>query len=70
MDAFDFTKEKGIVREEDYPYKYSAREYKCQDTAKKEKVHTVGAKEEDQISVQRLKELLTKQPVGVAMHSN
>ena len=29
MDAFEFIKGNGLVREADYPYKYSAREYKC-----------------------------------------
>lgn len=33
-------------------------------------MHNVGAVEEDSISVERLKQLLSVQPVGVAMHSN
>lgn len=70
MDAYEFTMKNGIVNESDYSHLYSARQFKCADTSRKVKAFNVGAIEEDQVSNQRLKEILVNQPVGVAMHSN
>jgi hypothetical protein len=55
MDAYEFTNREGIVKEEDYPHKYGAREQKCADVSKLQKVYNLGAVEEDSISVERLK---------------
>lgn len=60
MDAYDFTKDQGIVNETDYPFKYSAREHACQDTEDKEKFRNTNAVEEDEISNSRMKELLSR----------
>ena len=39
LDAYDFTKKNGIVRDSDYPHKYGARQNKCEDVSGKEKVY-------------------------------
>ena len=71
MDAYDYVQKNGIVFEADYPYKYIARQSKqCYNTADKEKFFNSGSQEEDSVSNERLKEILRRQPVGVAMHSN
>ena len=70
LDAYAFTKSNGILREEDYPYKYQTSKKKCQKVEDKPRYFNTGQLEEDNISNDRLKELLIKRPVGVAMHSN
>ena len=70
MDAYDYTRDNGILLEGDYPYKYSARTYPCDKVEDKPVFKNTGAIEEDEIDNHRLKELVAIQPVGVAMHSN
>lgn len=70
LDAYKFTQEHGLVREDDYPNKYLARKEGCKDMAGKKKINNDDMQEEDNISVDRLKALVSHQPVGVAMHSN
>lgn len=73
LDAYEFTKKNGIVKESDYNKKYLARKEACKDPSEvknEDRIHNSGDGEEDSITVQRLKELVSKSPVGLAMHSN
>ena len=71
MDAYDYVEDNGIVLEEDYPFTYTPRQnFKCYSTDGKKKYYNVGSVEEDNVTNDRLKEIVSKQPVGVAFHSN
>lgn len=71
LDAYDFTKKHGLIKEDEYKSRYTGRKEKCSDpTNVKERMHNDDQQEEDSITVDRLKELVAKQPMGVAMHSN
>jgi C1A family cysteine protease len=71
LDAYDFTKKHGIIKEDEYKSHYAGRKEKCSDPANiKERINNDDESEEDSISVQRLKELLVKEPMGAAFHSN
>ena len=70
LDAYNFTQSHGLVKEADYPNRYLMRKDSCHDDASKARIKNDDMNEEDNISVQRLKELVAAQPVGLAMHSN
>jgi Papain family cysteine protease len=70
LDAYEYTRTHGLVKEDDYSSHYSARKDACKDTTGKAHINNNEQKEEDSISVERLKELVSAQPLGVAMHSN
>lgn len=70
LDAYEFTRRNGIVKEEDYPLKYQIAKKKCQKVDGKEKFYNLDQNEEDNISNERLKKLVSIRPVGVAMYSN
>jgi len=55
MDAYDYTQKNGIVYEEDYPFKYLARQGKCVDVTNKAKFYNLGSIEEDSVSNERMK---------------
>ena len=68
MDAYDFVKDKGIVVEADYPYSYVAHQNKeCYSINGKKKYYLTGAKEEDNISNSRLKQILMNCPMVVSL---
>jgi len=70
FDAYKITSKNGIVMEQDYPVKYQRSKGQCRDVKGKEKYFNTNQHEEDDVSNDRLKELLAKQPVGIAIHSN
>jgi KDEL-tailed cysteine endopeptidase len=71
LDAYDFTKKNGLIKEDEYKNRYTGRKEKCADPKDvKERMHNDDQNEEDSITIQRLKELVALQPIGVAMHSN
>lgn len=70
LDAYEYTKYHGLVKEQDYSSLYIGRKENCKDTTGKERISNSDDKEEDSITVDRMKELVAVQPVGVAMHSN
>ena len=70
-DAYEVTADRGIINWSDYPRGYSGRNYICSDPGSKvDRFFNKGGNEEDMISNERMKELISKQPVGVAIHSN
>lgn len=71
LDAYNWTKEHGIVDWDDYDRTYQARKNTCK-MPKKDLKQFVndGGLEEDNITNQRMKEIVSQQPVGVAMASN
>lgn len=70
LDAYEYTRTHGLVKESDYQSKYLGRKDKCQDTSNVARITNTDKQEEDSISVDRLKELVNNQPLGIAMHSN
>ena len=70
LDAYEYTKYHGLVKEQDYSSLYIGRKENCKDTTGKERISNSDDKEEDSITVDRMKERVAVQPVGVAMHSN
>ena len=70
LDAYNFTANRGLVKESDYPNKYLMRKDSCRDDKNKPRIKNDHMKEEDSITTQRLKELVASQPLGLAMHSN
>jgi len=71
LDAYDFTREMGIVAWDDYARTYSSRKNKCViPRATTPKFRNNDAFEEDQVTNERLKELVAKQPVGIAIFSS
>ena len=59
LDAYDFTKKHGLIKENQYKSHYTARKDRCNDPADvKERMHNDNQMEEDGITVQRLKELV------------
>ncbi len=69
LDAYDYTKSRGLIKEEDYPRKYSANKGRCEEI-QGERYKNTGANEEDNITNERLQKLVSERPVGIAMHSN
>lgn len=72
-DAYEFTKDQGIIDWEAYPRSYQGRKNKCSDPGKKatgERFFNTAGHEEDMISNSRLRELVAANPVGVAIYSN
>lgn len=70
-DSYEFTKANGIIAWKDYPRTYQGRKTKCSKVDKTvPRFHNTASNEEDMVSNDRLKELVSKGPVGVAMYSN
>lgn len=70
LDAFDWVKEHGIIEWDAYPRQYLGMKSRCQATSAMDRFYNKGGHEEDNVSNHRLKELLTKGPVGAAIKSN
>ncbi|CDW75654.1 gut cathepsin l-like cysteine protease [Stylonychia lemnae] len=70
LDAYTWVKKNGIVKESDYPRHYQRSKGACADTKDKEKFYNHDQNEEDNVTNDRLKKLISERPVGVAMHSN
>jgi C1A family cysteine protease len=70
MDGYAYTQKHGIELKNDYKTKYIKRKGKCYHKAEKSAFQNTGAIEEDQVSNERLKSLVAKQPVAVAMYSS
>ena len=71
LDAYQFTKKKGLIKENEYGQVYQGRKEDCKDPASiTTRIHNDDQKEEDSITVKRLKTLVAMQPMGIAMHSN
>lgn len=70
LDAYDWVGKNGILTDSDYPVKYLARKGDCKTTNEDTtRFFITDQKEEDEVSNERMKELLQKQPLGVAIHS-
>jgi len=69
LDAYSWLSTNGIVKDGDY-HGYRAQKDQCQSTAGKDKFFNTNQIEEDNIDNRRLKQILARQPVGVAIHSN
>ena len=70
LDAYEYVSKQGLIREVDYA-RYAARQRRCDKTGPNaQKVYVHDMKEEDDISNERLMQLVAKQPVGVAMYSS
>ena len=71
-DAYDVIAEKGILEWDDYPRGYmGTKQYRCSDPGfKKNRFYCNESHEEDMIDNDRMKEIIAKQPAGVAIHSN
>jgi hypothetical protein len=70
LDAYEFSKNQGLIKEKDYPSLYRPAKGQCQPVGKVERFKNTGQLEEDGISNERLKKLVSIRPVGIAMHSN
>lgn len=70
LDAYDFTKSEGIENWDDYPTGYIGRVKNCRAERKKPRFYNHGGQEEDFVSNHRMKQLVAKQPLGVAIYSN
>ena len=69
-DAYNFTKDNGIVDWNAYPKGYQSRKTKCQNPSGVDRFYNTESHEEDLISNDRMKELIAQNPVGVAIYSN
>lgn len=58
LDAYEYTKTHGLVKENDYSSLYIGRKDNCKDITGKEKVSNTDDKEEDSITIERMKELV------------
>lgn len=70
LDAYEFSKSQGLIKESDYPMTYRPSKGSCQQVSNVERFRNTDQKEEDNISNDRLKKLVSIRPVGIAMHSN
>jgi hypothetical protein len=70
LDAYQFSKDQGLIKESDYPMKYRANKGECNQISDVERFRNSGQLEEDNIDNERLKKLVSVRPVGIAMHSN
>lgn len=72
LDAYEFTKKQGVVHEDNYPDTYNGRKNSCRKAKKEEgeRIRNDDQGEEDEITIERLKQLVAIRPVGLAMHSN
>lgn len=59
-DAFDFVAQNGIVSWNDYPVGYQGRKSSCRASKQAKKFHNNNGFEEDLVSNDRLKELVSK----------
>jgi len=72
-DAYDFTRDNGIIDWTAYPRGYQGRKNKCADPGKNvsgDRFFNAAGHEEDMVSNSRLRELVSANPVGVAIYSN
>jgi len=59
LDAYEWVGKNGILQDEDYPAKYQARKGDCKAVNDdKKKFFVTSQKEEDEVSNERMKELL------------
>ena len=58
LDAYEYTRTHGVVKEEDYDSRYVGRKDACKDISGKASIKNDEQKEEDAISVERLKQLV------------
>lgn len=70
MDGYDYVQENGIELWDDYKHSYLKRKSKCYHKKEKAVFKNTGSEEEDEVTNQRLKELVAEQPVAVAMYSS
>ena len=71
LDAYEFTRDNGIIHWDDYVRSYNGRANRCKEpSAFTEKFFNAGGFEEDMVSNERMKELISHGPVGVAIYSN
>ena len=70
LDAYEFSKNQGLIKESDYPNKYLARKENCHQVNDVDRFYNTNQLEEDNIDNDRLKKLVSIRPVGIAMHSN
>ena len=71
LDAYTYTSEHGIIAWVDYARTYNAKKNACKvPDYFVQRFYNGGGIEEDSITNQRMKEVVSKQPVGVAMASN
>ena len=71
-DAYAFTAERGVIPWDDYPTGYVGyQQRECRDTHRSNgRFYNTAGMEEDFVSNARVREIVSKQPVGVAMYSN
>jgi len=70
LDAFDWVKENGIVEWDSYPRQYVGMKSRCSANSSMDRFFNKGGHEEDDVPNHRIKELLTRGPVGAAIKSN
>jgi C1A family cysteine protease len=71
LDTFDWTKENGIIPWTSYPKGWMGDITRCEKVEKEvPRWYNHGGMEEDNVSNERMKELLVKQPIGAAMYTN
>ena len=73
-DAYQFTSKHGVLDWKDYPDGYVGhKQHKCKDDKKlkhKHRFYNTNGYEEDYVENDRIKQIVSRQPVGVAMYSN
>ena len=70
MDGYEYVRENGIELKNAYTNKYSKKKLKCKHKKEKNVFLNTSAVEEDEISNDRLKALVSLQPIAVAMYSS
>jgi KDEL-tailed cysteine endopeptidase len=70
LDSYNWTKDHGIVLWQDYAHDYLKKKATCKKPHRATKFYNGGGLEEDLVSNQRMKEIVSKQPAGIAMASN
>lgn len=70
MDGYEYVKVHGIELKHSYPHKYSKRRLKCKHKLARNAFKNTSGSEEDEVSNERLKELVAIQPIAVAMYSS
>jgi C1A family cysteine protease len=68
-DAYLWTIDHGVILESDYGKPYRRKAEKCSAKSSSPRFYNDGANEEATVTNQRLKEIVTQQPVGAAYHS-
>lgn len=70
MDGYEYVKEHGIELKNDYTHKYAKRKMSCKHKSSRIAFKNTSGSEEDEVSNERLKELVAIQPIAVAMYSS